>query len=279
MNRFVHLHVHSHYSILDGMSKINELVDKAIANGMNSLALTDHGAMFGIKEFCEYVDKKNGKVHDEVKSLKKHLAALTRQGGQEAAISETEAKLKDAKSHIFKPIFGCETYVARRDRFEKSTKEDGSGHHLILLAKNKKGYQNLCKLISASWIDGFYYRPRIDKDLLDTQNTFSQLNMLVNMAQSAKAANSTPAEVLASGLGVIQGADQTPTVQGPSASAIVNGYDISAYATDPLHEQKIQSIVSSLPSLLIEEEIDNYIQNIIAANRIKQGCQHQKISE
>ena len=167
MNRFVHLHVHSHYSILDGMSKINELVDKAIANGMNSLALTDHGAMFGIKEFCEYVDKKNGKVHDEVKSLKKHLAALTRQGGQEAAISETEAKLKDAKSHIFKPIFGCETYVARRDRFEKSTKEDGSGHHLILLAKNKKGYQNLCKLISASWIDGFYYRPRIDKELLD----------------------------------------------------------------------------------------------------------------
>jgi len=102
----------------------------------------------------------------------------------------------------------------------------------------------------------------IDKDLLDTQNTFSQLNMLVNMAQSAKAANSTPAEVLASGLGVIQGADQTPTVQGPSASAIVNGYDISAYATDPLHEQKIQSIVSSLPSLLIEEEIDNYIQSI-----------------
>lgn len=167
MNQFTHLHVHSHYSILDGMSKINELVDKAVANGMYSLALTDHGAMFGIKEFCDYANKKNGKVRDEIKALKAEIQALTEQGGQQEIIAKVETKIKNCESHFFKPILGCETYVARRSRFDKSTKEDGSGYHLVLLAKNKKGYQNLCKLISAAWIDGYYYRPRIDKELLD----------------------------------------------------------------------------------------------------------------
>jgi len=130
---FVHLHVHSHYSLLDGMSSIPALVDKAIADGMNALALTDHGNMFGAKEFYDYINKVN--------------------------------KKKDI-GQKFKPILGVEAYCARRTRFDKSTKEDGSGWHLILLAKNKKGYQNLCKLVSTSWIDGHYYRPRIDKDVL-----------------------------------------------------------------------------------------------------------------
>ena len=130
---FVHLHVHTHYSLLDGMSTVPGLVEKAIKCGMKGVAITDHGNMFGIKEFIDYVGKKNkGKADDEK----------------------------------FKPIIGVEAYCARRTRFDKSQKEDGSGWHLVLLAKNKIGYQNLCKLVSTSWIDGYYYRPRIDKDVL-----------------------------------------------------------------------------------------------------------------
>ena len=130
---FVHLHVHSHYSLLDGMASIPGLVNKAIANGMCALALTDHGNMFGAKEFYDYVCKKN---------------------------------INKDTSQKIKPILGVEAYCARRSRFDKTTKEDRGGWHLILLAKNKKGYQNLCKLVSISWIDGHYYRPRIDKEIL-----------------------------------------------------------------------------------------------------------------
>ncbi|MCL2651582.1 MAG: DNA polymerase III subunit alpha, partial [Candidatus Azobacteroides sp.] len=132
-NPFVHLHVHSHYSLLDGMSSISGLVDKALHDGMKALALTDHGNMFGVKEFFDYVQKKNTGKEDHEK---------------------------------FKPILGVEAYCAHRTRFDKTDKEDGRGWHLILLAKNKKGYQNLCKLVSTSWIDGYYYQPRIDKDVL-----------------------------------------------------------------------------------------------------------------
>jgi DNA polymerase-3 subunit alpha len=130
---FVHLHVHTHYSLLDGMSTISGLVEKSIRSGMKAIAVTDHGNMFGIKEFLDYVNKKNKGKPEEEK---------------------------------FKPILGVEAYCARRTRFDKTLKEDGSGWHLILLAKNKQGYRNLCKLVSASWIEGYYYRPRIDKDLL-----------------------------------------------------------------------------------------------------------------
>jgi DNA polymerase-3 subunit alpha len=116
------------------MSTISGLVEKALHSGMKSLALTDHGNMFGVKEFYDYVKKKNKGLPEGKK---------------------------------FKPILGVEAYCARRTRFDKTTKEDGGGWHLILLAKNKKGYQNLCKLVSISWIDGFYYRPRIDKEVLE----------------------------------------------------------------------------------------------------------------
>lgn len=131
---FVHLHVHSHYSLLDGMSTIPKLVDKAIASGMKAVALTDHGNMFGAKELYDYVKKVN--------------------------------KGKD-DSEKFKPILGVEVYCARRGRLQKTTREDLGGWHLVLLAKNKKGYQNLCKLVSISWVEGFYNRPRIDKELLE----------------------------------------------------------------------------------------------------------------
>ena len=133
MQDFVHLHVHTYYSILDGQSSISRLVDKAIGNGMKGMAITDHGDMFGIKEFFDYCNGVNGKRAKE---------------GLEP----------------FKPIFGCEMYVARH-RKEDKVKENGdrSGYHLIVLAKNYKGYKNLIKLVSNSWIDGFYGRPRTDR--------------------------------------------------------------------------------------------------------------------
>lgn len=132
---FTHLHVHSHYSILDGMSKVNELVDKCLRCGMRSLALTDHGNMFGIKEFSDYCEKVNG-------------------------------KLKEKGEPPFKPIFGIEAYCAPVSIDKRDGRTD-RGWHLILLAKNKKGYENLCKLSSIAYIDGFYYNPRIDHSLLE----------------------------------------------------------------------------------------------------------------
>ncbi len=163
MDTFVHLHVHSYFSILDGMSSISGLVDKASKSGMHSIALTDHGNMFGVKEFFNYTKKKNSKLKDQIKSLEKELAT---DGITDERKAEIEREIADIKSHFFKPILGCEAYVARRDHKKKDSQEDRSGYHLVLLAKNKTGYRNLCKLVSHGWVDGFYYRPRIDHDLL-----------------------------------------------------------------------------------------------------------------
>ncbi len=138
MEDFVHLHVHSQYSLLDGQAAIPKMVDKAIGDGMRGMALTDHGNMFGVKELFDYCAKVN-------KDRKKE--------GKEP----------------FKPIFGCEMYVARRgDKSLREVREDMSGWHLIVLAKNEKGYRNLIKLVSRSWVDGLYMRPRTDhKDLAE----------------------------------------------------------------------------------------------------------------
>ena len=133
MEDFIHLHVHTYYSILDGQSSIQRLVDKAVKDGMRGMAITDHGDMFGIKEF-----------HDICIGVNK--------------------KRKQEGLEPFKPIFGCEMYVARRgDKSLKETKEDLGGYHLIVLAKNANGYKNLIKLVSNSWVDGFYNRPRTDR--------------------------------------------------------------------------------------------------------------------
>lgn len=123
MSQFVHLHVHTQYSILDGASDIKKLINRAKKLGMGALAITDHGNMFGVKEF-----------HD----------VATKAG--------------------VKPILGCEVYVVK-NRFEKD-KDEKAGDHLILLAKTLKGYHNLIKIVSYSWTEGFYYKPRIDKELL-----------------------------------------------------------------------------------------------------------------
>jgi DNA polymerase-3 subunit alpha len=125
MATFSHLHVHTQYSILDGASNIALLIDRVKELGMEAIAITDHGNMFGVKEFHNYATKKG-----------------------------------------IKPLIGCEIYVAKRSLEDVTGKEDRSGDHLILLAKNLKGYKNLIKLVSTAWIKGFYYKPRIDKELL-----------------------------------------------------------------------------------------------------------------
>ncbi|MEG2791501.1 MAG: PHP domain-containing protein, partial [Odoribacter sp.] len=124
--KFTHFHVHSQYSILDGAASIPGLIDKAVADGMTALSLTDHGNMFGIKLFYDLCRKKG-----------------------------------------IKPILGCEAYVARVSLANKEKPIDRSGEHLIIVAKNLQGYLNLVKLCSAAFVDGFYYRPRIDKTLLE----------------------------------------------------------------------------------------------------------------
>jgi DNA polymerase III alpha subunit len=123
---FAHLHVHTEYSLLDGMAKIEELVPRAKELGMDALAITDHGAMYGVIEFYE-----------------------------------------TARKHGIKPIIGCELYVAPRGRFQR-----GQGgpkvrpYHLVLLAKDTTGYQNLIQLSTKAYLEGFYYKPRVDKELL-----------------------------------------------------------------------------------------------------------------
>ena len=130
MGEFVHLHLHTEYSLLDGAAKISSIADKAISEGQDAVAITDHGVMYGAVEF---------------------YTALKDKG--------------------VKPIIGCEVYVAPRTRFLKEGKADSSGHHLILLCKNAEGYRNLCYMVSMSFTDGFYSRPRVDMDLLREHHT------------------------------------------------------------------------------------------------------------
>ena len=177
MMNFTHLHVHSHYSMLDGMSKIPDLIKKAKKNGMYAMALTDHGNMFGIKDFVDTVEKENGKVREQIKEQE---AVLKNDGATPEEKQEAEYKIGELKAQIFKPIIGTEAYCARRTLYDKDkdVKErnpetgrerivDSSGYHLILLAKNKVGYHNLCKLASIAYTEGFYSRPRIDHQVLE----------------------------------------------------------------------------------------------------------------
>ena len=166
--QFVHLHVHTQYSILDGQASVQKLVDKAMADGMPGIAVTDHGNMFGIKEFFNYVKKVRGKYKDKAAECEARIAALRDGSAQSENPEEELAKLsKDLDEYRyksnFKPIIGCEVYVARRRMQDKEGKADKSGYHLILLAKNLKGYHNLIKIVSKAWTEGFYMRPRTDR--------------------------------------------------------------------------------------------------------------------
>ena len=183
MEDFIHLHVHTQYSILDGQASIPKLVDKAIKDGMKGLAVTDHGNMFGIKELFNYCKKVNGKNRDKYKDAEKLIADINEgklerldKDGKDKFDGKPEAEIKaEAKATMaklkpmldFKPIFGCEMYCARRGMKTKESRIDSSGWHLIVLAKNEKGYHNLIKLVSHAWVDGFYNRPRTDHEELE----------------------------------------------------------------------------------------------------------------
>ncbi len=125
MTDFVHLHTHSEYSLLDGAATIKKLIAKTKELGMQSLAITDHGAMYGVVDFY-----------------------------------------KEAKANGIKPIIGCEVYVAPRTRFDKTYEYDSKYSHLILLAENETGYKNLIQIVTAGFVEGFYYKPRVDFELL-----------------------------------------------------------------------------------------------------------------
>lgn len=159
---FTHLHVHSHYSILDGMSKVPDLVKKCKKNGMYSIALTDHGNMFGIKDLADTVNKENGGVKD---AIKEQEAILKKEDATDEEKANAQAEIDKLKGQFFKPIFGIETYCAPVSIDKRDGRQD-RGWHLILLAKNKTGYHSLCKLSSIAYTDGFYYNPRIDHSLL-----------------------------------------------------------------------------------------------------------------
>lgn len=161
---FIHLHVHTQFSVLDGQASVPALVDKAIEDGMPGLAITDHGNMFGIKEFYNYAKKKNGKVKDQISEAEKALKEAEEKGDT-AAIEENRQKIESLKKKIFKPIFGCEMYVALKSLHEHVDKKD-TGRHLIVLAKNETGYHNLIKIVSQAWTEGFYSHPRTDKAAL-----------------------------------------------------------------------------------------------------------------
>ena len=122
---FTHLHVHTEYSLLDGMSRISQLPQYVRELGMDSCAITDHGAMFGVVDFY-----------------------------------------KSCRKAGVKPIIGCEVYTAARTMYDKEAGKDRFSGHLILLAETREGYSNLVKIVSKSYVDGFYFRPRVDKNLL-----------------------------------------------------------------------------------------------------------------
>ncbi|MCM1518263.1 MAG: DNA polymerase III subunit alpha [Pseudoflavonifractor sp.] len=165
MQPFIHLHVHTQFSVLDGQASVPALVDKAIADGMRGLAITDHGNMFGIKEFYNYCKKKNGKTNDAIKETRS-LLEKAREAGDTAETSRLEAELDVLKKKLFIPIFGCEMYVANTVLTEHTDKRD-TGRHLVVLAKNEKGYHNLIKIVSRAWTEGFYSHPRTDKQELE----------------------------------------------------------------------------------------------------------------
>ena len=123
---FTHLHLHSEYSLLDGACRIAKVLDRAVELGQTSVAITDHGVMYGVIDF--------------------YKAAIARN---------------------IKPIIGCEVYVAARTRFDKIHTLDSDRSHLILLCENNTGYQNLLKIVYEAWVNGFYTKPRVDKELLE----------------------------------------------------------------------------------------------------------------
>ncbi len=225
MEDFIHLHVHSHYSLLDGMSKIEDLVNKAIKDGMRGMALTDHGNMFGVKEFFDVCNKVNKKRKAE---------------GLEP----------------FKPIFGCEVYVARRGKEQRSdAKLDRGGNHLILLAKNFNGYKNLIQLVSRAWVDGFYNRPRTDH--ADLERFHEDL-----ICCSACIAGEVPAKILQED---IKGAEE-------SARWFHNLFGDDYYLELQRHEVKDPNQRANRETFLLQRRANGSLMRIAREMGIKLVC-------
>ncbi len=246
MQDFVHLHVHTQYSILDGQATVSRLVDKAMKDGMRGMAVTDHGNMMAIKEFFNYTAKKNSGTRADIKMWERRVALLEK--GEDAALKEwvdkqekkraeaeearrqaeaegepsppgigfvpeapptfptveeqlfaAHAELAAARKRLFKPIFGCEMYVASRRLNQMEKEKDGVRYHLVVLAKNLTGYHNLVKLVSKAWTDGFYMRPRTDRFELEAHHE----GLIVC---SACIAGELPRKILADDL---EGAEET----------------------------------------------------------------------
>ncbi len=225
MEDFVHLHVHTHYSILDGQSKVPHLVDKAIKDGMRGMAITDHGVMYGIKEFSDY------------------CAGVNKQRKADGL-------------EPFKPIFGCEMYVAHHHKEDKNKDAgDKSGYHLIVLAKNYHGYKNLIKLVSRAWTDGYYYRPRTDR--YDLEKYHEDL-----IACSACIAGEVPAKILK---GDIEGAKE-------AARWYHRVFGDDYYLELQRHEVKDPNIRANRDTFPLQQRANAAIMKIAKEEGIKLVC-------
>ena len=227
MEDFVHLHVHTYYSILDGQASISKLVDKAVGNGMRGMAITDHGNMMGIKEFFNYCKGVNG-------------------------------KRKDAGQEPFKPIFGCEMYVVRNGRRltdKEKAQGDSGGNHLVVLAKNEKGYHNLIKLVSKAWTDGFYTRPRTDHVELEKYHE----GLIVC---SACIAGEVPAKILK---GDIAGAEE-------SVLWFKRVFGDDYYLELQRHEVKDPSIRANRETFPLQQQANKVIIELARKHDVKLVC-------
>ena len=225
MEDFVHLHVHTHYSILDGQSKVPHLVDKAVKDGMRGMAITDHGVMYGIKEFADY------------------CASVNKQRKADGL-------------EPFKPIFGCEMYVAHHKKEDRNKEAgDGSGYHLIVLAKNYHGYKNLIKLVSRSWTDGYYYRPRTDR--ADLEKYHEDL-----IVCSACIAGEVPAKILR---GDIEGARE-------ACRWYHKVFGDDYYLEIQRHEVKDPDIVANRDTFPLQQKANKVLMQFAREEGIKLVC-------
>ena len=224
MENFIHLHVHTQYSLLDGQASIPRLVDKAIKDGMHGMAITDHGNMMGVKEYFNYVTKKN-------------------------------KALKEEGKEPFKPIFGCEMYVAERTLYDKDKDIDGRRYHLIVLAKNETGYHNLVKLVSKSWVDGFYTRPRTDHHELEKYHE----GLIIC---SACIAGEVPRRILN---GDIKGAEET-------IMWYKNIFGEDYYLEIQRHEVKDPTQIANRETYPLQQEANKVILELAKKHGVKVVC-------
>lgn len=268
MEDFVHLHVHTQYSILDGQSSISALLKKAMKDGMKGMAITDHGNMMGIKEFFNTSKKEIKKAKNELAAAQAKMEALqagTYKRPEEdpnAGVSDEEL-LKSIEAQMpllerranFKPILGCEMYVARRSMKLKEGRQDQGGNHLIVLAKNEKGYHNLIKLVSKSWVDGFYMRPRTDHAELEKHHE----GLIIC---SACIAGEVPSKALRDD---IEGAEQ-------AALWFKNIFGDDYYLELQRHEVKDKTIKANKETFGLQQRANKVLIDIARKHNIKLVC-------